>query len=403
MVDRLTFAAQSAMLKDFRNGVIFESPGKEKLNAYYLADVKSGTRVVKTIETPAGESVQQLVSITKLNGPIVKNGGMSSYGMKELADQLLSYDADPNVIGHIIMADSGGGSAAGMEVMVHAIDQLTKPKVAIVERGGVAASAAYGIIAHTDYIYAESEKATVGSIGTMISFAAQPNKTTNMLGEKQVTIYATPSTKKNLWYEEALNNDNYDLAISEILDPHANAFRADMRSQRDKLDDSHLDGSVYDAGEVLGTLVDEIGGMAEAIAYIKGQPGNKNSINNQNDKKAMTASELLAQHPAVHAEIFGAGRTAGIEAESERTKVWLTHIGTDPKMVVEGIKGGKEISASQREELIVKAASAAKLDALAADSAAAVVTPESDSKEQTEADKLYANVLTGLKKGEAKK
>ncbi len=406
MVDRLTFSAQSAMLKDFRNGVVFEKSGVDKLNCHYLVDVKSGTRVVGTIEKSNGESTDQKVSIIKLNGPIVKNGGMSSFGMKDLADEILTYDADPQIIGHIILADSGGGSAAGMEVMVHAIDQLKKPKVSVVERGGVAASAAYGIVAHTDRIFAESAKSTVGSIGSMISFAAQPNKSVNANGEKQVTIYATPSTKKNLWFEEALNNDNYELAISEILDPHVEDFRQDMRNQRAKIKETELDGSVYNAEDVIGTLVDEIGGIKEAISYIKAQPDNKITINNKNQSiSAMTAQELLAQHPSVHAEILGAGRAAGVQAgiaaEKDRTGAWMAHLGTDPEAVKKGIEGGGAITATAREEFLVKASAKVKLDAVKNDSAPATQPAEAESSEKTEDQKFYDGVLAGMK-GDAK-
>lgn len=404
MVDRSTFVAQSQMLKDFRTGAIFEKSDTNRLNSCHLIEIQSGVKVIGSVEGKNGKSTDQLVSIINLNGPIVKNGGMSSYGMKELADQLLEYDSNDQIMGHIIMADSGGGSAAGMEVFTHALDQVTKPKVAVVERGGGAYSAAYGIIAHTDRIYAESEKSGVGSIGSMISFKAQPNKTVNANGEKQVTIYATPSTKKNKWFEDALNDDNYELALSEVLNPHVEDFRQDMRDQRPGITESQLDGSDYDAGEVIGSLVDEIGGLPEAIAYIKGQ-SSQNSVttiqnNNKNKITAMTAQEILAQHPAAHAEIFGAGRTAGVTAESERTKVWLTHLGTDPKAVVEGIKGGQEISASQREEFLVKSSTKEKLDDLATNSAAAVVVEESAATAgaaKTEVSAFYEKVRKGLK------
>lgn len=380
MVDRLTFATMSNMLSDFRNGVQFNQAASEKLNSISLYGVDSRGKLVSTTNNTDANSSEQLVSVIKLNGPIVKNGGMSSYGMQELGDEMIANDKNPNVIGHVIMGDSGGGSSAGMEVMVHALDSLTKPKAYVVERGGVTASAAYGIAAHTDRIFSESKKAVVGSIGSMISFKAQPNKTTDANGEKQVTIYATPSTKKNLWFEEALNNDNYDLAISEILDPHVEDFRSDMRKQRPNLDDSHLDGSTYEAGKVVGTLVDQIGGLNDAINFVKSESKSKldPKINN-NQKITMTAQEILAQHPEAHAAIFA----AGVSAERSRVKVWLAHHATDSEVVIAGIKGGTAISDEAREELLVKASSVNPLKKLKSDSSKDVVTDEAkDEKDK---------------------
>lgn len=399
MVDRLSFSTLSSMLKDFRNGVPFSAIGESKLNSMSFYGVMTGTRYISSdLKKPAEAQNEQLISITKINGPITKNGGMSSYGMQEIAQSMLAADADPKVIGHVIVADSGGGSSAGMEIMQHAIDSLTKSNATVIERGGVAASAMYGIAAHTKRIFAESKSVTVGSIGSMISFSAQPNKTINAMGEKQVTIYATPSTKKNLWFEEALNNDNYGLALSEILDPHVEHFRSDMRAQRKNILESQLDGSTYDAGDVIGTLVDEIGGIDEAINFVKSE--SKSNFNNNSNLNNMTPQEIKSQFPDAYAAIFNTGRaegvTAGAEAEQERVKSWQVYAAVDQEAVNKGIESGKEISKSESHAFLLKSASAGTLKSIQNDSSKNVVVPEAQGAAAEEtADQKEFNSLYG--------
>ena len=381
MVDQMSFTTLSAMLRDFRNGVTSET-GLPRLNSVAKFNVLSGSAV--SAESDADVKKEPMVSVITINGPIIKNGGMSSRGMDELSSEILSLDKEENIIGHVIMADSGGGSAAGMEIMQWALDNLSKPSATVIKRGGMAGSAMYGIAAHTGRIFAESENSEAGSIGTLISFKAQPNGTVNAMGEKQVTIYADPSTHKNKWFEEALNNDNFDLAKSEILNPHANAFRDDMRSKRAGITDAQLNGSVYAAKDTLGVLVDEIGGLAEAVAYIRAQNDSKgNLIIKNKNKNAMTAAEIKSNHPEAFAEIFSAGRNA----ESERVKTWQVYSAIDQEAVNKGIASGKELSSSEQNAFLLKAASTSKLQSLESNSAPDLAAPQAEGgKKLPEAD-----------------
>lgn len=397
MVDQATFSTLFNLVNDLRNGVKLEEKA-EKLNSISLFEISADAQIVEsTYDLKKQEPDAELVYVINLNGPITKNGGMSSYGMKDLAQTMKSFDADKRIKGGVIITDSGGGSASGMELMVHAMSLLTKPLVALVERAGCACSAAYGIIAASDYIISESAESEVGSIGTMISFAGYPNKATGISGEKHVTIYATASTKKNLWFEEALNNDNYELALSDVLDPFNERFMAHIRSSRTGIKDTQLDGSVYNAGDVLGSMVDEIGDLQAAVnKVLELSNAKKLTINHNNTVKAMTAQELLAQHPTVHAEIFG----AGVAAERDRTGVWMAHLETDPEAVKTGIKGGNKITDTERENFFVKAQSKKTLTAIKKDSAGNVVTEESPTELEAEktADQLEFEKIYGKHK-----
>ncbi|HMI01623.1 MAG TPA: S49 family peptidase [Pedobacter sp.] len=401
MVDRTTFSVLSNMLLDFRNGVKFDG-ASSKSNSTHLYSIKSDAKIVTDTYQLNSEYSDDLVYVINLNGPIIKNGGMSTWGVKDLIQQMQTFQADNRIKGGVIMADSGGGSQLAMELMQYAVRNRTKPVVALVERSGVAASAAYGIISECDWIMAESELSQVGSIGTMISFKAAPNRSVDGNGEKQVTIYASTSTRKNLWFEEALNNDNYKLAIDEVLDPANERFRAGIREVRTKVLESQLDGSVYNAGDVIGTLVDQIGDFKQAVNKVielSNSPKYSKSKqeNNKNKKStAMTAQELQQQHPEVHQSILSAGHTAGVKSEKERVKSWMTYQSVDPDAVKKGIESGEEITSSVREELLLKSSQSNMLKIIRTDSAPDLVTPESESEgKQLTADDIAFEKIYG--------
>jgi len=391
LIDRQTFSAMCSLFSDIRSGINFHPDGI-KNNAIALFEVSSATQIItEAYELRNDYEGSDLIYVINLNGVITKNGGMSSYGMTYLANKLLTFDADSRVVGGVIVTDSGGGSSLGYEVMSHALTVRTKPVVALIERAGTAASAAYGIISHADYIISESKTNKVGSIGTMLSFSGNPDKSKDADGAIHVTIYATASDKKNKWYEEAINNGNYQLAIDEVLNPFNNQFIGEIKTARPVVLENQLDGSVYNAGDVLGSLVDEIGNFDLAlnkVVQLSEKSSNKKS-NNKKQTTAMTAQEFKAQHPAAYQEVFN----AGVDAERDRTGAWLAHAGTDLEAVKAGIEGGKEISATARENFLVKASSKTNLDNLKSDSKGPINTPESISQtEDSEAEAFYKKV-----------
>lgn len=399
-VDAPTFSALRSMLSDLRAGVKFQAK-EDRNNAIALVNVSNATKIInRTWQLSEDYQGDDLVYIINLNGVITKDGGESTYGMTYLAAQMQNFDADIRVKGGVIVVDSGGGSTSGMEVLTYAISQLKKPLVTLVERGGVAASAAYGISAATDYIISESEQSVVGSIGTMVSFAGIPNGDRDGDNFKNFAVYATKSTQKNRMWEEAINNDNVELIVRELLDPVNERFLSDVKNSRPQVLETQLDGSIYKAGEVLGTLVDKIGTFEDAVNKVmeiskvtSSSNNNKNSKNKINNK-AMTAQELKSQHPETYQEIFGAGVQKGISAEKDRVGTWMAHANTDLEAVKKGIEDGGKMTATARENFLVKQASMKQLGDLKSESAKDLNPGEakSEEKELSEADAFYKEI-----------
>ena len=368
----------------------------DKANTFALVKYSIAGNSVSGISASSSSKTDKVISVTNINGVITKSGGASSYGMKDLSDQLMEADNDPNVTGHLFVVDSPGGSVSGMKYMQQTMEGLKKPTVSLIERSGMAASAAYGIASHANYMFAEDANSEVGSIGVIAGAAGVPNGDKNAEGEVEYMIYASTSPDKNKAQVDAIN-DGDTSGLQDRADQLHTEFKATTKSRRANILDGQMTGGMYRAGDVIGTMVDAIGSQQDAIAKL-----NELSLINQQltinpNNTAMTTAELKAQHPNTYNEILGIGVAAGVEAEKDRAGSWLAHLSTDPETVKKGIESGGEITATVRETLLVKANANAALAGLQKDSAGKLVVPEGGAvAEPTEAEAFYATIQSKL-------
>jgi len=406
MMDSVSFNYMSSMLKNFRNGVSLELPD-QKHNSFSLLNVQNEDKIVTR---PFGDdwSLGQLennqdfraVVVLNLDGPITLSGGASTVGMQTVSDIMTKASEDDRVVGFILKTNSGGGSSSAVELMVDTINEIkkTKPVYSVITKGGMAASAAYGIISASTKIFSESGQNIVGSIGTMIEFDGYAaNSEDKLFGEKHIRLYATKSTMKNKAFEEALNNDNYEPLIKELLDPINENFIDMVGNNRPQLKGTDFgDGHTTFSKDAVGTFIDGIASFNEVVQMVlsdskENKNKNKNKNNNSNlsltnSTKKMTKEEIKQAHPEAYAGIV----SEGISAERERVKSLLVYVDADQKAVVEAINSGDEISPSQREAFMVKMNAANMLAGMQSDSAKplvtaeapVVVTPEATAKEK---------------------
>ncbi len=127
-------------------------------------------------------------------------------GMQTKIRQLQILDAHENVAAILLNIDSPGGEGYAARAMADTIQRANKPIIAFIN--DLAASAAYMIAAAADEIYANSDMAELGSIGTYIQVADFRKQLENE-GINLHEIYATASIDKNKEYKEAING-NYE-------------------------------------------------------------------------------------------------------------------------------------------------------------------------------------------------
>jgi ClpP class serine protease len=383
-VDAVSMLHLSSILKNLQNGISLDVP-EVKLNSISLLKIKSETRIVNEEWDLENKDSFEGIGIVNLNGPITKNGGMSSFGTKGLSNSMLEMSKDSRIKGFIVKTDSGGGASAAVQIMVDAINEVKSivPVYALVEKGGMAGSAAYGIISACTGIFSEDGMNIVGSVGTMIQFSATPHGNVDTNGEKTICLYATRSTAKNKAFEEAINNDNYELLVNELLDPVNENFISTVVSNRPLLKGTNFDdGHTVFSKDAVGTFIDGIASFDEVVSMIllDSKKGVNININNKSNSNKMTKEQLQSEFPAVYSEIL----QEGVSQEREMVAGWNAFKGIDSKAVEAGIASGLPIKQSEVNSFIVKATQVKAVNDLKSDNAADFTTNETSTEGDSE-------------------
>lgn len=404
-MDFFSYQAYGSLLKDFQNGVVLEIP-QLKFNSYNYISKGPGNRLVQNPYQLDNNEDFEGVGLIRLDGPITRKGGMSSYGMVELSAMMMRMAKDDRIKSFIVHTDSGGGASAAVDILADTILEIDadKPVYGHIEKGGMAASAAFGILTACRSIHAADKMSIVGSCGTMIQFDGRSANTEDPEGVKHIRLYATKSIRKNESFEQALNNDDYEIIVNDLLDPVNQKFLKQIVKNRPVLKGTKYDdGHHVFAKDGVGSFIDGFMTFDQMVdSAFKNSNSTVRSKSNINQKsKTMTVEELKQNHPATYNSIFN----AGVAAEKDRTGSWLAHLGTDQKIVVEGIKSGEEISATKREELLVAATAKQGLKNLEKDSSEAVNTPETkpttnadEAVQKQEEEALATSIKSHLKK-----
>ena len=204
-----------------------------------------------------------LISVVRLEGVMMRDGNPCQWGTRNIAQWLTEGDRNGRVVGSILLVDSGGGAADSVRPLADAIQACTKPVVAYCD--GYMCSAAYYAASYCGSIMAHDRRNMVGCIGTMIELGGYPMKSVDEDGYVSLRIYADGSEEKNSDYEKALEGDVKPIR-ENLLNPLAEDFRNDVKANRPTATDDQLKGRTYFAQDVVGTLIDGIGTMYDAVA-----------------------------------------------------------------------------------------------------------------------------------------
>lgn len=204
-----------------------------------------------------------LISVVRLEGVMMRDGDICQYGTRDVALWLLKGDQDRRVLGNIVIVDSGGGAADSVRDLADAIQACNKPVVAYCD--GYMCSAAYYAASYCKSIMAHDRRNMVGCIGTMIELGGYPMKSVDEDGFVRLRIYADGSEEKNSDYEKALEGDVKPIR-ENLLNPLAEDFRNDVKANRPTATDDQLKGRTYFAQDVVGTLIDGLGSLEDAVA-----------------------------------------------------------------------------------------------------------------------------------------
>jgi ClpP class serine protease len=255
-------------------GAQLEVPvAKRRVRAMMVADLgQPGAATVAGRKKVKGydEAPEGSVAVHNLKGVMMKD---DQYGLCEdvpgtasLGRALQAADAHENVVAHVLMIDSGGGSVDGTAEFGAVIKGLTKPVVAYSD--GIIASAAYWAASACSRIVLNNETCAVGSIGVMCS-VADYKPMLETLGVKFHDLRADDSDEKNEDFRQLLEG-NYKPYTANVLNPLRDMFAATVKANRPQLatkeGEKKLHGGMYFADAALADgLADEIGSFSRAV------------------------------------------------------------------------------------------------------------------------------------------
>jgi len=275
LVDRLFMTREALM--EVLTEMHFGDP-----KSYYSEDTPSyQDNVAKLSEDLSSDEISLTSSFNETDIPddsialhVIKGTIRADYSRwwfstKQFIDDIRSAEKNPQIIAHLFFINSGGGEAWYLEKALKAVQELSKPVVAFVEKR--CCSAAYYIGCGAGRIYSTSINDTVGSIGTMVAFL-DIIPWFEKMGAKWIEEYANQSKLKNKRFNDLLDGKPKKYKEKE-LDPLAAQFIDAVRGARDplaKLPEGHdvFAGDSYSSeeGQPHG-LIDEIADLDVALQY----------------------------------------------------------------------------------------------------------------------------------------
>lgn len=267
----LIFDPQVAVDNNFIDGLLYRDEVIAELQGLINTDEKvniiqnTGYASVRP-EINAGENK---IAIVYASGEIIDGkGDESTIGSITLSEAIRQARTDKKVKAIVMRVNSPGGSAVASEVIRREVELASKEKPFIVSMGNYAASGGYWISSSSDYIFADPTTLT-GSIGV---YGTVP------------CLEGLLNDKIGLTFDEVKTNENSDFgSLSKPLTPYQlklmQKFVTDtyddfitLVSTERKLSKTFVDsigqGRVWSGSDAIEIgLVDELGGIEEAIAY----------------------------------------------------------------------------------------------------------------------------------------
>ncbi|MBR7176252.1 MAG: signal peptide peptidase SppA [Bacteroidales bacterium] len=269
----LMFDTQAAIDNNFIDGLRYRDEIIAELKQ--LAEVADNKKVNIVKNTQYAKVRPELyegednIAIVYASGQIIDGeGDESTIGSITLSEALRQAREDKKVKAIVMRVNSPGGSAVASEVIRREVELAAKEKPLIVSMGNYAASGGYWISSSSDYIFADPTTLT-GSIGV---FGTVPN------------LKGFFNDKLGLTFDEVKTNENSDFgSIAKPLSPyqmkmmqkHVTDTYDDFitlvsteRELRKTFVDSIAQGRVWSGDDAIELgLVDELGGIEEAVAY----------------------------------------------------------------------------------------------------------------------------------------
>ncbi len=269
----LMFEPETALEKKFIDGLMYRDELIAKLKQNLNLEDSEKLNLIKNTQyakvRPELYNGEDKIGIVYAEGQIIDGeGDDTTIGGESLSKAIRAARNDKNVKAVVMRVNSPGGSAMASEVIRREVELTAKEKPVIVSMGNYAASGGYWISSSADYIFADPNTLT-GSIGV---FGTVPN------------LKGFMNDKLGLTFDEVKTNENSDFGTLtkplspyqlEMMQKHVTKTYDDFitlvsktRNLNKTFVDSIAQGRVWSGSNAIEIgLVDELGGMEQAIAY----------------------------------------------------------------------------------------------------------------------------------------
>ena len=255
--------------------------GKKKLDTDFsgITGMAKMMNLMMGVEPTTRKSTAAKIAIINAVGPIVSGNssadfmGDESMGSTTIIKAIRQARDDSTVKAIVLRVDSPGGSALASDLMWHELETLEGKKPFVVSMGDVAASGGYYIAMGADRIFAEPGTLTgsIGVVGGKLAFEKFYEKigiTTSVVHRGKnsgVLSMTTPFSDGERETMQKMLNDIYAQFTTKAA--------AGRKMDVEKLE-KMARGRVYTGAQALKLgLVDELGTLADAIAFAKKSAG----------------------------------------------------------------------------------------------------------------------------------
>ncbi|MBK8659597.1 MAG: signal peptide peptidase SppA [Bacteroidetes bacterium] len=277
--------------------------------------------------------IESKIAVVYAQGSIVDGDGSDDeIGGEKFAKIFSKLRKDDKVKAVVLRINSGGGSALASDIMWREIVLTKKEKPVVVSFGDVAASGGYYIAAPGDRIFAQPNTIT-GSIGV---FGLLPNAQKMFKDKLGITFDEVEVTKHGVLGGLTKPLDGEEVAVAQRNVERTYAeFKSRVASGRNKTTDyieTIAQGRVWTGNQAIANgLVDELGGLDEAIAFaakkanlkekdyrLKAYPEEKSFgekiAESFKDAKAQMVREQLGEQYEVYKTLEWVKKSRGVQA-----------------------------------------------------------------------------------------
>jgi ClpP class serine protease len=343
------------------------------------------------------------VAIMQIVGPIFPRANLftaisGGTSVQLLAKDLTAVMADDSVKALLINADSPGGEVTGISELADMLYNARNVKPIVFYGYGMICSAAYWLASATSKIVIDAT-AEVGSIGVVAAYTDQRERDKKS-GIQTIEIVSSVSPNKR----PDPQTDAGKAQIQKVVDEMAGIFVARVARNRgvssEKVLKDYGRGCVLiGRGAVTAGLADEVGSFESVLADLA--CGKRTIFAPWPAARAVTASELKAENPAVYDSIRAEARAEGV-AEGKKagnTEGYSRGFDLGKNYAVENIKSIATLMDTfpDQKETILQAMS--KPGATKENVTALVVGEHAESLRPSELDAIIAAAVARVNAG----